>query len=312
MIVIQDNTLDSCVCNILLQNLGTEYNKTVSTHFVVSTEFSILAKQISKWYFEENERKFVWLINQELKLDTFMTLGLILNENPQCKFIFVKFDNTIKQEQMLKELSKNDNFKYLTYSEAKSNSYIIYNFMKEKGYNTHNIKNLLRDTYSFEHYLNRYEYGYKLSVLFEELGFYHFKEQFLFGNFSDGLMNRSDSIIGRRKNNIEQNYKKGSIQQADGIVFSVTEDDVFNDLIYFTQQKKIIICLINSTILKIFYKKEDLKEFFNIIKIQNFFKSEISSIHGDINVGIINLKPEIKFESAVNILKYLQSELRPF
>lgn len=312
MIVIQDDTLDSCVCNILLQNLGTEYKKTVSTHFVISSEFSILSKQIAKWYFEPEEKHFVWIINQDLKIDTLMTLGIIVNENPQCKFIYVKYDVDSKQIHMLDELSKHSNFKYLMYDDAKSNSYMIYKFMSEKNYELHNTKNILRDTYSFEHYGNRYEYGYKMNVLYEELGFYHFKEQFLYGNFSNGLLNRADSIIERRKKIIENNFKKGVIQQDDGIVFAVSETDLFNDLIYFTNQKKIIINLINSTELKIFYKKENLKEFFDIIKIREFFKAEISSVQGELNVGTINIKPEIKFEAAVGILQYLYSELRPF
>jgi len=319
MIAVLPDTFDSCVSSILLQNIAYRFKKHLSLHFCNSNEFGIYSKQLSKYYLEPHETKFVWIINQDLNIDTAMQLAVLINEYPYSKFIYLGYINDSKQNNILLELNKNKNFKYILCTESICDS--IYKFGIEKEYIpisekfdtfvtlsnniiSLNAMNNMMDT------MGSYDHQYRLNLMYTEFGFYHFKENFVSG-INEKTLQLSESILKRKKSNIEYLFKNGSIQKDENIILATTEDCMLNDLIYFSLYKKSIINLVQATEIYVYTGMLcNIKEFFNIIQIDKFFKSEIYKIEIVGNFGKIYIKDKIKFESAIGILKYIFNELK--
>jgi hypothetical protein len=312
MLVIQDSSIDSCLVNILLQNLANNNNKNLCTHFVDPNAFSVLLKNINDWYIED--RSFVWIVGIPMNNDIYKSLKEVV-ENSACKFIYIdSSEHNEKQQLMLEYLSRNSNFKLIENMYG-SNSKNVFEFMKNKQYPLavlNNILDIINVVDDFTEFDSNYSSSYRLHTLFNELGYQHFKENFIDGIFKDGLRLRSDSIIERKKKHIKRLYEKSVIQQENGIVLAMTEFNIMYDLIYFTDTKQKILNMItldDEIHIELFINGVNISRFLEEIMIKKYFQSEIISFTGIHGHGVIRLREKIKYSSAISIIKYLHSEL---
>lgn len=311
MIVVHPETLDSCVSNILLQNIANTFSKTLVTHFIEQSELNITMKYILKWYIEKETKQFLWIVGHIIDFEKYLTIENILREYPNTKVVWVEHSTTQKQQQMLDKLLTYKNFKHLQNGEASFE--IIYNFMITKNYPVYDLYPIIQELKEYSGKICITKNSYMFNLIYEEFGFYHFKEVFLKGYVSPGIHNLTDEIIERKRKHLQKLTKQGVIQRDETGIIAIT-DDCLNDLVYITKGKYTIINMVQTSYIKLFCDdiQGDAKTYLENIKLTKFFSSEISKIEYHKNYANIYIKDKIKYEAVVNILKYLHSEIVPF
>jgi hypothetical protein len=187
--------------------------------------------------------------------------------------------------------------------------------MKTKGYHLDVLKNvydIIMDIDSYSEFGENYDRGYKLQILYDELGYQHFKENFIDGVFKNGLQHRSDSMIERKRKHIKRLYERSVIQMEGEVIFATTDFHIVHDLVYFTKMKHKILNMItmdDEIHIEIFMKDKNISNFLNDIMLKKYFQSEVISYSGDLHYGVIRLREKIKYSAALSIIKYLHSEM---
>lgn len=313
MLVIQNESIDSCITNILLQNLANGNSKNLCTHFVDPSAFSILIRNINDWYIED--RSYVWIVGIPMNNDVYTALSNIV-DGSHCKFIYIdSSDHDDKQKLMVEYLERYPNFKSIKNMYG-SNAMNVFEFMKTKQYPLDVLKNvygIIMDIDSYSEFGENYDSGYKLQIIYDELGYQHFKENFIDGVFKNGLQHRSDSMIERKRKHIKRLYDRSVIQQEGEVVLAMTDFHIIHDLVYFTKMKHKILNMItmdDEIHIEIFMKDKNISKFLNDIMLKKYFQSEVISYSGDLHYGVIRLREKIKYSAALSIIKYLHSEMQ--
>lgn len=314
MILVCGDDIDSCVSSILLEKLSRKYNKNMSIHFIKSKEINIVIKQILTYYVPIDSQKFIWIVGQNFDASSHELLSAACELYPNIKFIYCNPNKNDISTRICKILQKYVNFKEIDCKNITS-SKCIYDFMLSKNYiDEHKLPNMIESWYD-ENNSDFFTYD----LFFKEFGFHHTKETF-FTIENNRIINLQATLLERYKNNISKLYKKGTVQIDDKVIIAITENSILDELVYFSKKDKSIINLVareDNSIDSIIYIYDC--EYGNKIErlhVSNFFKSEILK-EGFLNpkksVYEIRLKEGIKYTSALNILKYILSELQaPF
>lgn len=314
MYLLTKESVDCCICNIFLENVSREFNRELKTFFCSDNTCSIVLKELNNFYLPEEEKCFVWISGLVLDFQCSEVILQILKENTNVKIIFI---NNIKlessedkievQERLLLELNSYKNFNEIK-GDYFSSSMTAYKFIEKKGYCSELLPRMKKMAEIAELIIDK-----KVSLLssyfnlyFQDMGYYNFKETFLFCKVPQKLKGKLQLLYNRKKRLLEKLISKKSLQTNDSCVMCLSEYDI-HDVLFLEYNRNIInfydkdkICI---------YLSESNDDFFEEIKLMKYFGKDIYNTYSNEKYHLIELKEKILYTNALNLIKYLFTEL---
>lgn len=285
---IQD-TFENVIYYTALRGVALKNSKHVSVRLLNQYDFNQELKMLTTHVYELSV-SHVWMVNYTIDNTRNVLFQQLLANNPKTKFLFVSsFDGIYKGFETIFK-----NFKFFDIQE-----FDLLSILRSKNYNL-----------AFLPSFGTYDY-YESYLCYMEFGFREASDQILVPckALSENLLNYRKKIIQKYfKDEVLQKEKVNEQYLVVGVL--TDREDVSFDLICLKPDSSFVL-LLDSTIFKVYTPLLNLEELYKkLLFLKEFFKAEIYNIWKEQNTVCVEIKEEIKYVSANQILQYLYTEIK--